>query len=172
MLETSGGIISGKIKSRIDLNSFDRFFRLNFDDKKSNRFPVEIGSVIFNYKSRAYLSKDGEVWSYEYKYKDYTSLSDNGCFPLLWLNENNKILCNSLNFKNIFIYDLNNGVKKALPVLDGAYGFIYESSRNSLLYGKTEGSVFGEKYSIYKYDLSNDEEYLILKDSHLSGGDI
>jgi hypothetical protein len=172
LLEESDGIIAGEVRSIIDLENVERFSKLNLHSKKSNRLPIEIGDMIFNFRSKVYISKDGEVWSSEYKHKNYASVSDNGCFPLLWLNEKNKILCYSLNFKSVFLFDLGEGVKKSLPILNGAYGFIYESSNSSLLYGKTEGSIFGEKYSIYKYNLISEEEDLILKRSHLSGGGV
>lgn len=118
-----------------------------------------------------FIGKDENLWEYDFVNAKLLPMNIDGCRPIAWRDELNQLLCSDLNTWELFLLNMQDMSKEDIPVLKGAYGFVYVPTNDILIYGKTRSrALISETYDIFAYSFSNKKEIIIKKDSHIAGG--
>jgi len=133
--------------------------------------PITIAVIQISNDEIIFVGEDKKLWKYNIANKELTSMNIGNCRPILWRERHNQLLCSDWDTWMPFLLDMNTKIKKEMPELKGAYGFVYIPSSDSIIYGRMRSSfIIGEAHDIFLYSFSDKKEKRIKKNSHVADG--
>lgn len=135
------------------------------------RQPVTIPVIQISKNEVLFVGEEEQLLKYNILNKKLIPTGINNCRPILWKEKTNQLLCSDWNTNMPFLLDIETLDKTDIQDLEGAYGFIYMPTSDSLIYGRTRLNFFiGEAYDIFHYSFANKKEERIIKNVHVAAG--